>query len=93
MPRYLIERVYGTAVEEDMQRIGARSKQVAFERFPEITWEHSHVVGDDSGFKSFCVYEAPDEDRLRRHGEQVGEHTITHVYEIAGDVTPADFPG
>jgi hypothetical protein len=89
----LIERVYGTAVEEDMQRIGARSKSVAVDRFPEITWEHSHIVGDESGIKSFCVYEAPDEEQLRRHAEQVGDHAVTRVYEIVGDVTPADFPG
>jgi Protein of unknown function (DUF4242) len=91
MPRYLIEREYGPAVEEDMRRIGARSKQVARKEFPEIRWEHSHVVGDESGIKSFCVYESPDEDRLRRHAEVVGEHAVTHIYEIAGDVTPADF--
>lgn len=91
MPRYLIERVYGEAVEEDMHRIGARSKRVALEDFPEITWDHSHVVGDESGIKSFCVYEAPDEERLRLHAAQVGEHTVTHIYVIAGDVTPADF--
>jgi hypothetical protein len=93
MPRYLIEREYGQAVEDDMRRIGSRSKSVATEQFPQITWEHSHVVGDESGIKSFCVYDSPDEDLLRRHAEVVGEHAITHIYEIAGDVTPADFPG
>jgi hypothetical protein len=91
MPRYLIERVYGQRVEEDMQRIGSRAKSVAIEQFPEITWEHSHVVGDESGIKSFCVYDSPDEESLRRHAEVVGEHAVTHIYEIAGDVTPADF--
>lgn len=91
MPRYLIERVYGDAVEEDMQRIGARSKRVALEQFPEITWEHSHVVADESGIKSFCVYDSPDEDRLRQHAQQVGEHTVTRIYQVVGDVTPADF--
>lgn len=92
MPRYLIERVYGQAVEEDMRRIGSRAKNVAIEQFPEIRWDHSHVVGDESGIKSFCVYDSPDEERLRRHAEVVGEHAVTHIYEIAGDVTPADFP-
>ena len=91
MPRYLIEREYGQAVEEDMRKIGSRSKRVAVEQFPNITWEHSHVVGDESGIKSFCVYDSPDEESLRRHAEIVGEHAITHIYLIAGDVTPADF--
>ena len=91
MPRYLIEREYGQRVEEDMQRIGSRAKSVAREQFPEIRWEHSHVVGDESGIKSFCVYDSPDEESVRRHAEVVGEHAVTHIYEIAGDVTPADF--
>jgi hypothetical protein len=91
MPRFVIERVYDIAVQEDMARIGSRSKKLALEQFPDITWEHSHVVSDESGIKSFCVYAAPNEERLREHGKRVGEHTITHVYEIAADVTPADF--
>jgi Protein of unknown function (DUF4242) len=91
MPRYVIERVYDTQVQEDMARIGARSKTVAMEAFPDLTWEHSHVVSDESVIKSFCVYDAPNEEQLREHAERVGEHMITHIYEIAADVTPADF--
>jgi len=92
MPRFVIERVYDIEVQDDMARIGSRTKQVALEQFPDISWELSHVVSDESGIKSFCIYEAPNEQRLREHGERVGQHTITHVYEIAADVTPADFP-
>jgi Protein of unknown function (DUF4242) len=92
MPRYVIERVYDEAVHNEMDKVGARSKRIAVEHFPEITWEHSHVVSDDSGIKSFCVYGAPNIELLREHGQQLGSHTITHVYEIAADVTPADFP-
>ena len=92
MPRFVIERVYDIEVQDDMARLGSRTKQVALEQFPDISWELSHVVSDESGIKSFCIYEAPNEQRLREHGERVGQHTITHVYEIAADVTPADFP-
>ncbi len=70
MPRYVIERVYGAAVQEDMARIGLRSKNVAMEEFPDITWEHSHIVSDESGIKSFCVYDAPNEELLREHALQ-----------------------
>jgi Protein of unknown function (DUF4242) len=92
MPRYLIQRDYGAAEQEAMQNIGERTKQVAQESFPDITWEHSHVVGDESGIKSYCVYEAPNEERLYGHATRVGGHTITRISEIAQDVTPADFP-
>ena len=93
MPRYVIERVYDEAVHDDMENVGARSKRIATESFPEILWEHSHIVSDESGIKSFCVYEAPNQENIREHGEQLGSHAITHIYELAADVTPADFPG
>ncbi len=92
MPRYLIERVYGQAEQQAMQNIGERMKRVAEDSFPDVTWEHSHVVSDESGIKSFCVYEAPNEEQVREHGNMVREHTIVRIYEIAADVTPADYP-
>ena len=91
MPRYLIERDYGAAEEEAMQNIGLRMKQVAEESFPDVSWDHSHVVSGETGVKSYCVYQAPSEERLREHGDMVRQHTIVRIYEIAGDVTPADF--
>jgi uncharacterized protein DUF4242 len=91
MPRYMIERDFGEAVEEDMGRISSNSKRVLDHDFPDMTWEHSYVVSDASGIKTFCVYEAPNEQRLREHAERAGEHTITQLYEIGAVVTPADF--
>ena len=92
MPRYVIERGYDEAVHNDMESVGARSKSIAKEHFPDISWEHSHVVSDETGIKSFCVYEAPNPERLREHGAKLGSHAITHIYEIAADITPDDFP-
>jgi hypothetical protein len=92
MPRYVIERVYDEAVHNDMENVGARSKRIGIEQFPDIAWEHSHVVSDETGIKSFCVYEAPSQERLREHGDMLGSHVITHIYEIAADITPDDFP-
>ena len=92
MPRYLIVRSF--EVNEDaMPNVGRRSREVVEGEFPEITWEHSHViVGDTGTVRTFCVYAAPDEETVRKHGERLGQHTIDDVMEIAGDVTPADFP-
>ena len=92
MPRYLMERAFGHAEQEAMQNIGQRMKHVAEESFPDVTWEHSHVVSDESGIKTFCVYQAPTEELLHEHATRVGGHTITKVYEIATDVGPADYP-
>ena len=91
MPRYMIERVFGDAVEEDMGRISSNSKRILEEDFPDMTWEHSYVVSDEAGIKTFCIYDAPSEERLRKHAERLGEHTITQLYEVGAVVTPADF--
>jgi Protein of unknown function (DUF4242) len=93
MPRYLVVRKFAVD-EEEMPQVGRRSRQAIEDGFPEITWEHSHVVVDDDGLvRTFCVYVAPDEDTVRRHADVLGQHQIDSVHEIAGDVTPADFPG
>jgi Nickel responsive protein SCO4226-like len=92
MPRFLIIRSFDVQ-EDQMPFIGRRSRVLTEEDFPEITWEHSHVVVGDDGFvRTYCVYEAPDEDTVRRHATQLGEHTIDVIYEIAGDASPDDYP-
>lgn len=76
-----------------MDHVGRRSKQVALEEYPDIVWHHSHVVvGDDGKVRTYCVYEAPSEEVVRAHAGSLGMHTVDAIYEIAGDVTPDDFP-
>ena len=92
MPRYLIERKY-TVDMDDVPAAATRSKAIGHHRFPEIVWEHSHVVIDDEGTpRSYCVYAAPNEEMVREHARQFGDHSIQAIYEIVGDVTPDDFP-
>ena len=92
MPRYVIERTYDVD-EEQLPTVATRSKRIAQEQFPTIVWEHSHVVADEDGtLKSFCVYEAPDVATVREHAEMLGNHVVDRIYEIGGDVSPADFP-
>ena len=92
MPRYVIQRTFDVD-QDEMPEVGRRSKQIAGEQFPKIVWEHSHVVVDADGtVKTFCIYEAPDEEMIRRHAELLGCHVVDYVYEIGGDVTPDDFP-
>ena len=92
MPRYLIVRRFSVG-EDEMPVIGRRSREIAEQQFPEIVWEHSHVVVDEDGTVfTYCVYEAPDEATVRQHATRLGEHEIEAFHEIAGDVSPADFP-
>jgi hypothetical protein len=91
VPRYLIERNFSVG-EDDMPEVGRKSKRV-IEQMSGIVWELSHVVVEDSGLvTTYCVYTAPSEDAVRQHAEALGAHRIASICEIAGDVTPADFP-
>jgi hypothetical protein len=91
MPRYVIERFFDRISDDDMLAAAVRSDRMALERFPEITWDHSHVVVDDDGaIKTFCIYEAPDEQTLREHSDAFGAHVITNLYEVVDDITPED---
>jgi len=92
MPRYLIVRRFNVG-EEEMPEVGRKSRAVIEGHYPEIVWEHSHVIVDDHGtVLTYCVYESPDEETVRKHAEALGDHRIDVMYEIAGDVTPSDFP-
>jgi len=92
MPRYLIERTY-TVDMDTVPTVATRSKAIRHYHFPEIVWEHSHVVLDSEGApKSFCIYSAPTEEMVRAHALRLGDHVVEVIYEIAGDVTPDDFP-
>ena len=92
MPRYLVERLFHVSIDE-MPMAGLRSKEVVVNQFPEITWEHSHVVVDEEGaVKTYCVYAAPNEEIVQRHAVELGLHDVQRISEIAGDVSPDDFP-
>ena len=91
MPRYVIERDFGMVGEDEMEEIPVRSKMIGIEQFPDIHWEHSHVCSDDAGaIKSFCVYSAPNKERLREHAHRLGGHSLTKIYEIVGDIDPEE---
>lgn len=94
MPRYLVERVWSSIEEEEMAAKGPLSKRILTEdeQFSRVTWEHSHVVMDEDGqLKSFCVYSSPNTKLIRKHAELLGDHTVNGIYEIGGDISPADF--
>lgn len=92
MAKFLIERSFEVG-EDQMDEVGRRSKRIVIEQYPEITWHHSHVViSGDGKVKTYCIYEAPTEEIVRLHASHLGQHTVDGIYEIAGDVTPDDFP-
>jgi hypothetical protein len=79
--------------EPEMPDVGRRSRELVETEFEQITWEHSHVVVDDDGsVRTYCVYEAPTADMVVEHSLRLGQHEVASIEEIAGDVTPSDFP-
>ena len=92
MPRYLLKRKWGEVSDAAMADNARRMVAVADDGFDDITWEHSHVVVNDAGrCVSYCVYEAPEAERLLAHAKASGGHFVDEVFEIAGDVSPPDF--
>jgi hypothetical protein len=94
MPRYLVERAWNSMQEEEMAAKGPLSKRILKEntQFSPVAWEHSHVVMDEDGeLKSFCVYSSPNTELIREHADMLGDHMIRGIYEIGGDISPADF--
>ena len=93
MPRYLIQRNFGQRDDDEMEIVGRDSKRIIAEHTPDIVWEISHVVADDEGeITTFCIYTAPNEERILEHASLLGRHHIDQIYEIGGQVSPADFP-
>jgi Protein of unknown function (DUF4242) len=92
MPRYLIERVWDVQ-DEEMAAKGPLSKQILTDaHFSTVEWEHTHVVmGEDGRLRSYCVYSSPDTELIREHSKRLGDHKIEEIYEIGGDISPADF--
>jgi hypothetical protein len=85
----VVERNFGTISDDDMLAAAALSGELIEERFPDITWEHSHIVATGDGeIVTYCVYGAPTEEMIREHAEAFGSHTITNIFEIVDDVTP-----
>ena len=93
MPKYLVERVWDPMDEAELEKMAVLSQRIIDESFHDISWERSQVAVDDDGvIRTFCVYEAPDKDRVREHSAVLGCHRIDNIYEIAGDIDPADLP-
>jgi Protein of unknown function (DUF4242) len=87
MPRYLIHRALGDVTPDELEAAAEVSRRVRAERFPEIEWEHSHVVRTDDGLTSYCVYAAPSAQHVRDHAAAAGL-PADDVLEIERDLLP-----
>jgi len=65
MPRYVIERTFpgGLGISADGDG-AARCREVVERNGESVTWLHSYVSVDER--TTFCVYEAPSPEAIRR---------------------------
>ncbi len=87
MPRFIITRTLGDVGDDQLEAAAAESSRVREELFPEITWEHSHVVRTAEGLTSYCVYGAPSEESVRDHAAAAGL-PVDSVAVIERDLVP-----
>ena len=87
MPRFFLERTVGDVTREELDAIAARSQEIRAARYPQITWEHTHVVRTDEGMKAFCLYDAPDGASVREHAAELGL-PLERFYEVETDLEP-----
>jgi hypothetical protein len=87
MPRYFLERTVGEVTRPELDAIAARSQEIRVARYPQITWEHTHVVSTPEGLKAFCLYESPDADSVKQHAAELGL-PMDRFYEVETDLEP-----
>lgn len=87
MSRYLLERTVGDVTREQLDAIADRSQQIREARYPQITWEHTHVVQTPQGLKAFCLYDSPDADSVKQHAAELGL-PLDRFYQVETDLSP-----
>src|SRR4051794_28862974 len=70
MPRYIVERTFSGGLNIPVTADGAEACLAVVGRNAEagVTWVHSYVTEDKT--KSFCVYDAPNPEAIRKTAAQ-----------------------
>jgi hypothetical protein len=85
MSKYVIERTLpgaGNLSADELRGISEKSNSVLAD-MGDVQWLHSYVTGD----KIFCVYIAPNEDRVREHAT-CGGFPADAVLEVSTVIDP-----
>jgi hypothetical protein len=94
MPRYLIERTFHETLSLPGPEQGENARLAFIENNSHVgvTWIHSYVSPDRK--KSFCIYDAPTPEALRRAAQRndlpvdrITEVQVLDAYFYAGEVT------
>jgi hypothetical protein len=84
MPRYLIERTFPESLTLPGPHQGMPGRLTFLENnaLDGVTWVHSYIAPDRK--KSFCIYDAPTPEAIRRAAQRNGVPVdrITEVYVL-----------
>jgi hypothetical protein len=88
MPKYVIEREIpgaGNLTQEQLKGISQTSCGVLSKLGSQIQWVHSYVTGD----KIYCIYNAPNEEMVRKHAKQGGfpANSVSRVSSVIDPTT------
>jgi hypothetical protein len=95
MPRYLVERTFPGGWLVPAGHEGSETCLAAVERNADegVTWLHSYVT--DDGMKSFCIYEAPTPEAIRKTAvrnnlpvDRITEVRVLDPYAYDGATAP-----
>jgi hypothetical protein len=87
MPKFVIERDIpgaGKLTPSDLKSISQKSCGVLSSMGPQIQWIQSYVTGD----RIYCVYQAPNEEMVRKHAE-LGGFPANRVERVMTVIDPA----
>jgi thiamine biosynthesis protein ThiC len=87
MHTYTIRRHKAWQSPEELEQVAERSKAVADSEFPDdIRWIRSYVIAEDDGtLGTVCIYQATDEEAIRKHAHRVGM-PADEILEVADTV-------
>jgi hypothetical protein len=94
MKKYMIEREIpkiGSLSEEQLRQVVNKSNNVLSQLAPDIEWGESFVTAD----KTFCVYEAIDEEIIKLHAYLSGlpASKITEIRKVVAPTAAAPVNG
>ena len=87
MPKFVIERDIpgaGQFTPADLKAISQKSCGVLSSMGPQIQWIQSYVTGD----RIYCVYQAPNEEMVRKHAE-LGGFPANRIDRVVNVIDPA----
>jgi hypothetical protein len=82
MPRYIVERSFSNGLVIPITDEGAQTCLGVVDRngVLGVTWVHSYVSEDKR--KTFCVYDGPDPEAIRRAAETTGL-PVDHITRVS----------